>query len=355
MLRFVVARKVKAKRPVAPSRRGAPRGRSVRDPIKPMHHMFLNADVLIQIAHYLENTCDHIAFAITSRWCYTILRTTIYTHVTLRPDGPSFTIMPRLLEHPSLCTHIAELDVTLSTRPEYSTYVPGRDDIQQMWQQRGDFVRDVQIVLRHTTQLKRLSVEEGKGEPLRAQLSLELERGNIPFSLTSLNLGRTAPGIMDFVEAHPELNCLILTQRNNYPHDPENWHLGFSSLGDTLLKLRTLWASPWWMRALLMRSPVRTFGLVHKMNAIDYLVQLNSPTELTMVVGLLSALGNIGGHPTVRNLAVPWNDFIMPGTPLSLRILSKAFPRTQKLAVVLEPGQGVSHYPSFVTKVSKWL
>jgi hypothetical protein len=320
------------------------------------HRIFLNVDVLIEIISYLDKTSDHIAFATTSQWSYFVLKKSIYSHTVLRPDGPASTIIPKLLDDPTLCTHIVQLDIVLSARSKYNNYVPGRDDIQQMWQQKDNFVRDIQVILKRTTQLKGLSIDEEKeGESLRAQFSLELELRNFPFNLTSFKLGRSAPGALEFIGAHPELNHLTLTQRTNHPYDPECWHLGFSSLGHTLLKLRTLWATPWWMRALLMRSPVRTFGLLHKFDPIDYLILPNHATELSMTIGLLSALGNIGGHPTVRCLALPWNDFIMPSTPLNLRILSKAFPRTQTLAITLEPGQVVSCLANIPTDLPRLL
>lgn len=322
---------------------------------KRIHRMFLNVDILILIASYLDKTADHIAFATTSQWFYFVLKHSIYTHIVLRPDGPAFAVVSKLISDPSLCSHIVRLDIVLSSRPTYSAYVPGRDDIQQLWQQKDDFVRDARVILKRTTQLKELFITEGKGgESLRAQLSLEFERGGFPFNLTSFRLSRSAPSALSFIGAQAELNRLVLTQRSNYPHDFECWHLGFSK-GHTLLKLRTLWATPWWMRALLMRSPVRTFGLIHKFDPIDYLIPPSHATELSMTTNLLSALGNKGGHPTIRCLAIPWNDFTLSNTPLNLRILSNAFPRTQKLAVTLEPGQQVSYLINDLTVSSRLL
>jgi hypothetical protein len=306
-----------------------------------MHRIFLSADVLIQIACYLSNTSDRTAFATASRWCYFVLKKFIYTQVTLRPDGPAFAILPKLLNDPSLCTHITQLDVVLSTRPKYRTYVPGRDDIQQMWQQQAHFVQGVRTILKHTTQLNKLSIDVGNDrEVLHTRLSLRLELGNFPFSLTSFKLGCFVPGTLEFIGAHPELNCLILAHLTNYPREPENLNLRFQvpSLGYMLPKLHTLWATPWWMRALLRRSAAHTFGLLHKSNPLEQRMQLILEVELTLA---MSALVDGGGHPTVRCLALPLDDFIMQRQTLNMRFISRAFPLIKKLAVTVEPGQVV--------------
>ncbi|KAH7334861.1 hypothetical protein B0J17DRAFT_671877 [Rhizoctonia solani] len=287
-----------------------------------MSRTFLNEDILIQVVSYLPNTLDRIALATTARWCYTTLQTLVYAHVVLRPDGPAYTIISKLLKDRTLCTHVTQLDIMLSTRLQYTTYVPGKDDIQQMWEQQDKYVQDISIILNHTSQLK-------------------AETGHFPFSLTTFRLGSFAPGALEFIGAQPELNHLVLTHLTNCPHgadDLASLTARFQSptIDYTLAKLNALWATPWWTRALLTRCDVHTFGLLDKSQSTGAHAQLILDVEIALSI---SPLVTQGGHRTVRSLALPLDYFIMPRPTLNLELISRAFPLVEKVAVTLEPGQ----------------
>ncbi|CAE6444083.1 unnamed protein product [Rhizoctonia solani] len=309
----------------------------------------LNEDVLIQVVSYLPNTLDRIALATTARWCYITLKRFVYAHVVLRPDGPAYTIVPKLLKDQTLCTHVMQLDIMLSTRLQYTTYVPGKDDIQQMWEQQDKYIQDISTILKRASQLKGLWVEEGKdGAMLHSRLSLELKLGHFPFSLTTFRLGSFAPGALEFIGAQPELNYLALTHLTNCPHgadDLASLTARFQSptIDYKLAKLSTLWATPWWTRALLTRCDAHTFGLLDKSQSTGAHAQLILDVEIALSI---SPLVTQGGHRTVRSLALPLDYFIMPRPTLNLELISRAFPLTEKVAVTLEPGQNVRKYPA---------
>ncbi|KDN43836.1 hypothetical protein RSAG8_05829, partial [Rhizoctonia solani AG-8 WAC10335] len=231
---------------------------------------FIHDDILIQVVSYLPDTPDRIAFATTARWYYATLKRFFYAHVVLRPDGPAFSIISELLKNHALCAHVTQLDIMLSTRPQYTTYVPGKDDVQQMWEKQDKYVQDISKILKYASQLKGLWIEEGRdGAMLHSRLSLELKLGHFPFSLTSFRLGSFAPGALEFIGAHPELNYLTLTHLTNCPHgadDLASLTARFQApvIDYKLAKLGTLWATPWWTRALLTNCDVHTFGLLDK-------------------------------------------------------------------------------------------
>ncbi|KAL5638429.1 hypothetical protein ACGC1H_005196 [Rhizoctonia solani] len=308
----------------------------------PMPQSFLNEDILIQVVSYLPDTADRIAFATTARWCYVTLKRFFYVHMTLRPDGPASSIIPELLRNHSLCTYVTQLDVVLSTRPRYTSYIPGKDDVRQMWDKQDRYVQDVSMILKYASQLKGLWIEEGKdGATLHSRLSLELNLGHFPFSLTSFRLGSFAPGALEFIGTHPDLNYLALTHLTNCPHgadDLASLTVRFQApiIDYKLVKLGTLWATPWWTRALLTHCDVHTFGLLDKSKSTGAHAQLILDVEIALSI---SPLVTQGGHRTVRSLALPLDYFIMPRPTLNLELISRAFPLVEKLAVTLEPGQ----------------
>ncbi|KAG8733663.1 hypothetical protein FRC11_004233 [Ceratobasidium sp. 423] len=314
-----------------------------------MSRPFLNEDVLIQVVSYLPDTLDRVAFATTARWCYLTLKRFVYAHLVLRPDGPAFSIIPKLLKDHALCTHVTQLDIMLSTRSRYTTYVPGKDDIQQMWKHQDEYVRDVSKILKHASQLKGLWIEEGKdGAMLHSRLSLELKLGHFPFSLTSFRLGSFAPGALEFIGAHPELNSLVVTHLTNCPHgadDLASLTARFQApiVDYKLAKLGTLWATPWWTRALLTRCDVHTFGLLDKSQSTGAHAQLILDVEIALSISPLVAQG---GHRTVKSLALPLDYFVMPRPTLNLELISRAFPLVEKVGVTLEPGQKVNTLPT---------
>ncbi|KAJ1306153.1 hypothetical protein OPQ81_010864 [Rhizoctonia solani] len=310
-----------------------------------MSRPFLNEDVLIQLVSYLPDTLDRIALATTARWCYITLKRFVYAHVLLRPDGPAFAIIPKLLKDQALCIHVTQLDIMLSTRSQYTTYVPGKDDVQQMWERQDKYIQDISSILKHASRLKGLRVEEGKdGALLHSRLSLELKLGHFPFSLTSFRLGSFAPGTLEFIGTHPELNYLVLTRLTNCPHDADDLasltaRFQAPVVDYRLAKLDTLWATPWWTRALLMRCDVHTFGLIDKSQSTGAHAQLILDVEIALSISPLVAQG---GHRTVRSLALPLDYFIMPRPTLNLELISRAFPLVEKVAITLEPGQKFS-------------
>ncbi|CAE6517675.1 unnamed protein product [Rhizoctonia solani] len=307
-----------------------------------MSRPLLNEDILIQIVSYLPETLDRVAFATTARWCYATLQRFFYAHVVLRPDGPAFSIISELLKDHTLCAHVKRLDIMLSTRSKYTAYVPGKDDIQQMWDKQDKYVRDVLTILKRALQLKELLIEEGKeGATLHSRLSLELKLGHFPFSLTSFRLGSFTPGALEFIGAQPELNYLALTHLTNCPHgadDLASLTARFQApvVDYKLPNLGTLWATPWWARALLTRCNAHTFGLLDKSRSTGVHAQLILDVEIALSI---SPLVSQGGHRTVRSLALPLNYFIMPRPTLNLELISRAFPLIEKVAVTLEPGQ----------------
>ncbi|CEL56585.1 hypothetical protein RSOLAG1IB_07934 [Rhizoctonia solani AG-1 IB] len=310
-----------------------------------MSGSFLNEDVVAQVVFYLPDTRDRISLAFTTRWCYFTLKRFVYDHIVLHPDGPAFDIIPRLLKDRSLCTHVTQLDVMLSTRPQYTTYVPGKDDVQHMWQQQDKYIQDVTTIMKHMTQLKGLRIEEGKGGAiLHSRLSLELKFGCFPFNLTSFRLGSFAPGALEFIGAHSELSYLVLTHLTNCPHGADDLasltaRFQAPAVDFRLMKLGALWATPWWTRVLLTRCDVHTFGLLDKSQSTGTQAQLILDVEIALSI---SPLVTQGGHRTVRSLALPLDYFIMTRPTLNLDLISRAFPLVEKIAITLEPGKGFS-------------
>lgn len=306
-----------------------------------MHRMFLDNDILVVICSKLPTTSDRLAFISTSRRCHLVLKNAAYTHTVLRPDGPSHTLLPVLLEDTVRCTHILHLDVWLSRREQYE-YVPGRDDIQQMWRQRGEFVLEVQRVLKHAKRLQRLCVREGDHEVGMSEvLSLVAENERLPFRLTSCRVARPTTGVLEFLETQTAITHLVLPRRTNFPYEIESWHEGFFHLGSALPNLQKLWATPWWMRALLMRAPIRTLSLMEDTRAFNTWVDDPNSTEAWMLSSLLEELGNMGGHSTVKCLAIPLR-VLFGGAHSNVQALSKAFPKVQKISVTLDPWKLVS-------------
>ncbi|CAE6493489.1 unnamed protein product [Rhizoctonia solani] len=307
-----------------------------------MSRPFINEDILIQIVAHLPNTLDRIALGSTARWCYLNIERFVYTHVTLRPDGPAFDVVSRLLKDRALCTHITQLDIMLSTRSRYTTYVPGKDDIQRMWEHQDKYIQDVTIIMKHATQLKGLWIEEGKaGAILHSRLSLELKFGYFPFSLTSFRLGSFTPGALEFIGTHTELNHLVLTHLTNFPHGSDDLtsltaRFQAPAVDYKLMELGTLWATPWWTRALLTRCDVHTFGLLDKSQSTGAHAQLILDVEIALSISPLVAQG---GHKTVRSLALPLDYFVVPRPTLNLELISRAFPVVERVAVTLEPGK----------------
>lgn len=317
-------------------------------PTGPMHRIFIDSDILVVICSKLQTTSDRLAFISASRWCRLVLKNFAYTHTVLYPDGPSRTLLPVLLEDTARCSHILHLEVWMSTRHQYE-YVPGRDDIQQLWRQREDFVRGVYRVLKKATRLQSLCVREDKsGTVMSEELSLVPESGRLPFRLTSCRVARSTPGMVAFLETQTAITHLILPRRSNLPYEIEGWQDGFSYTGSLLPNLRKLWATPWWMRALLMRAPIHTLGLTEDPRAFDSWTSDPDSAEARMLSTLLQELKAMGGHPTVTALAIPI-DAIFKIFHTKLPELSEAFPKVQKLAVTLEPGKVVSSliYTSF--------
>ncbi|CAE6474426.1 unnamed protein product [Rhizoctonia solani] len=307
-----------------------------------MSGLFLNEDVLVQVVSYLPNTLDRIALSSTTRWCHLTLERFVYTHIVLRPDGPAFDIVPRLLKDHTLCTHVTQLDIMLSTRSRYTAYVPGKDDIQQMWEQQDRYIQDVAMIMKHATRLKGLWIEEGKGGAmLHSRLSLELKFGCFPFSLTSFRLGSFAPGALEFIGSHSELSYLVLTHLTNCSHGADDLasltaRFQAPAVNYRLMRLGALWATPWWTRALLTRCDVHTFGLLDKSQSTGTHAQLILDVEIALSISPLVAQG---GHRTVKSLALPLDYFVMPRPTLNLELISKAFPLVEKVAVTLEPGK----------------
>ncbi|KAF8608254.1 hypothetical protein BDV93DRAFT_603105 [Ceratobasidium sp. AG-I] len=307
-------------------------------PTGPMHRIFLNSDILVVICSRLQNTTDRLAFISTSRWCRLVLKNIAYTRTVLHPDGPSRTLLPVLLEDTARCSHILHLEVWMSNRHQYA-YVPGRDDIQQMWRQRQEFVRDVHRVLKQATRLQTLCVREDEnGAAMPEELLLAPKSGELPFSLSSCRVARPTAGMLEFLETQTAITHLVLPRRSNHPYDIEGWQDSFSYAGNLLPSLHKLWATPWWMRALLMRAPIRTLGLTEDPRAFESWTSDPDSTEARMLSTLLEELKNMGGHPTVTALAIPV-DAMFKVFHTKLPELSEAFPRVQKLAVTLEPGR----------------
>ncbi|KAF8756611.1 hypothetical protein RHS01_04359 [Rhizoctonia solani] len=248
-----------------------------------MSRPFINEDILIQIVAHLPNTLDRIALGSTARWCYLNIERFVYTHVTLRPDGPAFDVVSRLLKDRALCTHITQLDIMLSTRSRYTTYVPGKDDIQRSF----------------------------------------------------------TPGALEFIGTHTELNHLVLTHLTNFPHGSDDLtsltaRFQAPAVDYKLMELGTLWATPWWTRALLTRCDVHTFGLLDKSQSTGAHAQLILDVEIALSISPLVAQG---GHKTVRSLALPLDYFVVPRPTLNLELISRAFPVVERVAVTLEPGK----------------
>ncbi|KAG8707924.1 hypothetical protein FRC09_001537 [Ceratobasidium sp. 395] len=238
-----------------------------------------------------------------------------------------------LLEEPSRCAGILHIDLWLSLRKQL--YVPGRDDIQQLWRQRQDFVQGVRTVLNQASNLQRLCIkQEHHQEPLPYPLSFNEMSEAFPFRLRSCRIAGYIPDALDFIGTQTRVTHLVLPEKSERFLSPNEWHLGFSSEGEALKNLCTLWATPSWMRALLMRSPVHTFGLIRDSRRIDIW-----GSDMIVFNALLQALGEIGGHPTVRCLALPFQDFFVSNSLMDLQAVSKGFSKTQKLAITLEPGE----------------
>ena len=193
------------------------------------------------------------------------------------------------------------------------------------------------------------------------ELSLMPESGAPPFRLTSCRVARPTPGMLEFLETQTTITHLVLPRRSNLPYEIEGWQGGFSYTGGLLPNLCKLWATPWWMRALLMRAPIRTLGLTEDHRAFDSWTCDPDSAEARMLSTLLQELKNMGGHPTVTALAIPI-DAIFKVFHTKLPDLSEAFPKVQKLAVTLEPGKAVSslylitahHSPYFITLYVKF-
>ncbi|KAG8713084.1 hypothetical protein FRC08_013696 [Ceratobasidium sp. 394] len=301
-----------------------------------MHRMFLNPDILVLICVCLETIPDRLALRAVSRWCRALLKNAIYTHVVLRPDGPSLHLLRSLIEEPSRCGAILHMDLWLSLRSRF--YVPGRDDIPQLWRQREEFTRSIRTVLGRASGLQRICIKQGHNEePLPNVLSFEGESGVLPFKLKSCSIAAPIPGTLDFIGTQAGITHLVLPEKSDYSIPQNDWPFGFPPKGHTLKNLSTLWATPRWMRALLMRSPIHTFGLMRASPRID-----TWGSDTIMLNLLLQAFGEIGGHPTIRCLALPFQDFFMSTSGMDLQALSKGFSKTQKLAITLEPAERVS-------------
>lgn len=309
-------------------------------PTGPMHRIFLDRDILTTISSKLQTTSDRLAFISTSRWCQLVLKNTAYTHTVLYPDGPSRTLLRVLLEDPVRCSYILHLEVWMSNRQQYA-YVPGRDDIQQMWRQRKKYVEDVHSILKQATKLQSLCVREDENETVMLEeLSLMPESAELPFRLTSCRVARPTTGVLEFLETQSAITHLVLPRRSNLPYEIEGWQEKLSYTGSPLPNLRRLWATPWWMRALLMRAPVCTLGLTQDSRAFESWTADVDSAEARMLSALLEELKNMGGHPTVMALAIPLD--AMSVSPTKLLELSEAFPKVQKLALTLEPARCVS-------------
>ncbi|KAG9119179.1 hypothetical protein FRC07_005949 [Ceratobasidium sp. 392] len=300
---------------------------------QPLHRIFLHPDIIVLICFHLNTISSRLALRAVSRWYHALLKNAIYTHVILRPDGPSLNMLQLLLEEPSRCAGIIHMDLCLSLRGRL--YVPGRDDLPELWRQREEFVKGIRTVLNQAPNLQQLCIrQEYYEEPLPQVPSFEGKNGEFPFKLKSCRIAGRIPGALEFIGTQTRMTHLILSEKSEPSLPPNEWHLGFSSEGEALRNLCALWATPSWMRALLMRSPVHTLGLLQDSRRTDIW-----GSDMMLFNALLQALGEIGGHPTVRCLALPFSVFFVSDSLWNLQALSKGFSKTQKLAITLEPRQ----------------
>ncbi|QRV98151.1 hypothetical protein RhiJN_26170 [Ceratobasidium sp. AG-Ba] len=319
------------------------RGLSSSPKGRPMHRMFLNADVIILICALLDTTLDRLSFYGTSRWCSSVLKNAIHTDTVLRPDGPTLALLDMFLREPSRCAAIVSLDVWFSLRSSF--YVPGRDDLAKLWRQREDFVCGVWTLLKRVPNLKRLHFKfEHDEQPLAHSLSLGwLE---FPFTLQSCRLAGPALYSLKFIDSQAGLTRLVLAEGSeHHPVELPDWTQGFTSSN----RLRSLWATPGWARTLLVRSPVRTFGLIRDSRKLQSGWGWNG--DMVMFNRMAETFAEMGGHPTVRCLALPARDFYFAGTLMELKTVSDGFPNVEKLGITLEPREYDNLGNSLITNV----
>ncbi|QRV84116.1 hypothetical protein RhiJN_12132 [Ceratobasidium sp. AG-Ba] len=319
------------------------RGPSSSSKGRRMHQIFLNADVIILICVLLDTTLDRLSFYGTSRWCSSVLKNVIHTDTILRPDGPTIALLSMFLREPSRRAGIVCLDVRFSLRTSF--YVPGRDDLAQLWRKREDFVYGVRTLLERVPNLKSLHFKFEHDEKSLYHC-LSLGRPKFPFTLQSCRLAGPTHHSLNFIDSQAELTRLVLAESSeNHPAQLPDWAQGFTSSN----KLRPLWATPGWARTLLVRSPVQTFGLIRDSRKVQSGWGWNG--DMVIFNRMAETFAGMGGHPTVRYLALPAREFYFVGTLMELKTVSDGFPNVEKLGITLEPRDYDNSSNSLITNV----
>lgn len=285
-------------------------------PVIPMRH--LNPDVFLRISEFLHTSGDRLALARTSRWHYSVLGHTAYTHVVVSQGLKIASLIAILTSNDKLCDVVFHLDMIIPKRPEAPNHSQAAI---LLWRTRETkLIHGALVILKLAINLKSVYFQNPRGYHTGWDTVDTLLQDPYPCLLGSFSTVHTSKGTLEFVRKQTELAHLtVLSDINDLTVSEAEAPL-------SIPRLRTLWATPGWSRMVLPSSPVQSFGLVHG----DIGQKERSNWRVTV-----DSLMKMGGHPTVNCLTLPYEDFFWDHESVNLAEYGFAFPGVTKLCITL--------------------
>ncbi|KAF8595374.1 hypothetical protein BDV93DRAFT_611445 [Ceratobasidium sp. AG-I] len=294
-----------------------------RTPITSSWH--LNSDVCLRISEYLFTSGDRLALAQVSRWHYSVLGHTAYTHIIASQEPKLALLIATLGSNTQRCNAIFHLDVIIPPRPKS---LSNNEAVFILWRSRErNLLRDALVVLKLAPNLKSVylmnprDLREYCPEPDIID-KLMCDPDPCRFKLRSFSTIHTTKETLDFVRNQTEINHLIVLSDVNIGINRLTHPEAFEPI--MMPRLHTLWATPGWAKTILPHSPVQSFGLVH----VDFAKEERHNWRMTV-----NSLINMGGHPTVNCLTIPYEDFFWDHHSVKLSEYGLAFPNAMKLRI----------------------
>ncbi|KAG8780481.1 hypothetical protein FRC12_022974 [Ceratobasidium sp. 428] len=290
-----------------------------------INQLKLNEDILLCISGYLTTSRDKLVLALLCRWHYLVLKCTPFTYLVLSQDVQLKSLATQLAADQGRRDSVLHLDATFPSLFKPVRKSPSDEDAHYSREQ--TFIDEVFHVLRLCRRLKSLYIHNTRCGYVRWDKLSAYMYDLYPFCLRSLSLTQSIDGTVEFVRDQAQVNQLVLFSsariKNNDPDTEPTLPLPI-----ILPQLRVLWATPWWSRLILPNSSVKSFGLLHDGCRVD---------ERHALRTMINSLIDDGGHPTVKCLTLPYEDFLWDHETIDLHQYGAAFPNTGKLCVTL-PG-----------------
>lgn len=270
----------------------------------------------MRISELLPTSGDRLALAQISRWHYSVLGHTAYTHIIVSQGLKIAPLIATLIANHGRCEEIFHLDIIIPEGSKFSSY----DDASIRRSQERDLVHGAIVVLKVAINLKSVHLQNPQAYHTEYGTVDILIRDPYPFRLTSFSAVRASEGTLEFVRNQTELvHLTVLSAVSDFTIYEVANPLSISGL-------RTLWATPGWSRIVLPNSPVQSFGLVH-----------DEPGEKERRDwrATVDSLIKIGGHSTVGCLTLPYEDFFWDHQVVKLSEYGLAFPSVTKLCITL--------------------